>query len=335
MRACVLSLAGQRPTAGELDLFRRADPFGFILFARNVANPVQLRRLVADLRAAVGRADAPVLIDQEGGRVQRLRPPHWRTAPAAGRIGRLYRRDPAAGCEAARLSARLIAHDLAGVGINVDCAPCLDVPQPGSHGVIGDRAFGEDPEAVATLGRAYADGLLAGGVLPVMKHMPGHGRAGADSHAALPHVAAGRAELAAVDLVPFRRLSHLPCGMTAHVLFDGVDPERAASVSPVVIGEVIRGAIGFDGLLFSDDLGMNALTGSPGERAAAVIAAGTDVATHCSGVFEETVEVVDAVPALTGGALGRAERALAALRRPEPFDFHAAAARLDALLAGT
>ena len=266
--------------------------------------------------------------------MQRLRPPHWRLAPAAGRIGRLHRREPAAGCEAARLAARLIAHDLAGVGISVDCAPCLDVPQPGGHGVIGDRAFAEDPDTVAELGQAFADGLLAGGVLPVMKHMPGHGRAGADSHAALPHVAAGRAELAAVDLVPFRRLAHLPCGMTAHVLFDGIDPERAASVSPVVIGEVIRGAIGFDGLLFSDDLGMNALTGSPGERAAAVIAAGTDVATHCSGVFEETVEVVDAVPALTGGALRRAERALAAQRPPEPFDFHAAAARLDALLAG-
>src|SRR3990172_9532156 len=270
----ILGCAGPTPDAPERRFFRAADPLGFILFKRNCTAPKQVRLLVAELRDAVGRADAPVLIDQEGGRVARLGPPHWRTPPPAPRFGLLAARDRDAAAEAARVNARLLAADLAELGITVDCAPVLDLRLPGAHDVIGDRAFHSDPEVVALLGRAVAEGLLAGGVIPVVKHMPGHGRAMIDSHAALPRVATSRSELEHTDFRPFRALNDLPWGMTAHVVYEAIDPERPASTSPVVIGEVIRGHIGFDGLLVSDHLSMQALQGRLADRTRAALAAG-------------------------------------------------------------
>ncbi|MCW5749304.1 MAG: beta-N-acetylhexosaminidase, partial [Alphaproteobacteria bacterium] len=275
--AMIFGCAGHRLSADERSFFRDVDPLGFILFARNVATPAQLRALTSDLRDSVGRADAPVLIDQEGGRVARLKPPYWRVAPPAAVFGELYAREPETAVEAARLNARLIAADLTPLGIDVDCAPVLDVTVPGAHGVIGDRAFGVDPATVAALGRAQADGLLLGGVMPVMKHIPGHGRARADSHLELPVVEATRGELEASDFAPFRALADLPWAMTAHVLYRALSGNRPATTSDVVVRDIIRGHIGFDGLLLTDDLSMGALDGTCAERAAASLAAGCDV----------------------------------------------------------
>jgi beta-N-acetylhexosaminidase len=331
-RACILGCSGPELTPDEKAFFRDANPWGFILFRRNIEAPEQVRALTASLREIVGRADAPILIDQEGGRVQRMGPPHWRRYPPARAFGGAAPRDAAMRRELTRLGMRLIAHDLVSVGINVDCAPVLDVPAPGAHDVIGDRAYGEDPGTVATLGLAAAEGLLAGGVLPVIKHIPGHGRAGADSHEALPVVKASRRELES-DFAPFRALATMPLGMTAHVVYTALDPERPATTSATVIGEVIRGAIGFEGLLMSDDLSMNALSGSLRQRAEAALAAGCDVALHCNGRMEEMQDVAQASPVLAGKAGARAEKALARIRRPEPFDLVDAEARLAAALA--
>ena len=332
-RALVLGCAGPVLGGEERRFFASCDPFGFILFARNVEAPGQVAALVRALRETVGRADAPVLIDQEGGRVARLRPPHWPARPPAARFGALAAIDRAAGAEAAALNARLIAADLAPLGIDVNCLPVLDVPAPGAHAVIGDRAFAADPDAVAVLGRAACGGLLAGGVLPALKHVPGHGRAGSDSHLALPVVNAPEAELEAVDFAPFRALRDMPLAMTAHVVYSAIDPDRPATVSPRVVARAIRGAIGFDGLLMTDDVSMAALSGAPGERAAAALAAGCDLVLHCNGDLAEMRAAAAAVGPLSDAAQERAARAAGFARTPPAFDAAAAAARLDSLLA--
>jgi beta-N-acetylhexosaminidase len=330
----IFGCRGQKLTADERTFFKEAEPWGFILFARNCDNPAQVRAFVAGLRDCVGRGDAPVLIDQEGGRVQRLKPPHWRAAPPAARFGALYQRDPAKAREALRLNMRLIAAELAALGITVDCLPVLDVPAPGAHDIIGDRAFSTRPEVVAELGRVACESLLETGVLPVIKHLPGHGRATADSHVQLPRVDAPRAELEATDFAPFRALNGMPLGMTAHVVYDAIDPECAATVSSIVIDEIIRGHIGFDGLLLSDDISANmkALGGSYRSRAERALSAGCDMLLHCNGERAEMEEIIEAVPLLAGAAGRRADEALALLSAPTPVALDEAASRLGALL---
>lgn len=334
VRAVIFGCGGPRLSREEKQFFAAAQPLGFILFARNIDTPAQVRALTADLRDCVGRADAPILIDQEGGRVQRLRPPHWRLAPPAARFAALARHAPDRAVEAVRLNGRLMAADLAHLGITVDCAPVLDVPQPGAHSVIGDRAFGNTPEQVANLGRAMAEGLLAGGILPVIKHMPGHGRPTVDSHVDVPVVEASLADLEAVDFVPFKALNDMPWAMTAHVIYTAIDRSAPATVSARVIATAIRGTIGFDGVLLSDDIGMGALAGSFAERARAVLAAGCDAALHCSGDLAEMAAVIDGAGSLSEASQRRLARAEAMRRRPDAFDRHAAAARVEILLAG-
>ncbi len=261
-KALIVGCSGPELTPEEVAFLREEDPWGLILFARNCPSPTSVEALVAAFREVVGREDAPVLIDQEGGRVQRLKPPYWSAYPSGAAIEALYRRDPDAGRQAARLAGRLIAEDLRLLGITVDCLPVLDVRCEGTHDVIGDRAYGSDAKTVVTLGRAVTEGLRSGGVAPVMKHVPGHGRAGADSHLELPVVDAALDDLRAVDFAPFAELADLPMAMTAHVLYTALDPDRCATLSPSIVGDVIRGEIGFDGLLMSDDLSMKALQGS-------------------------------------------------------------------------
>jgi beta-N-acetylhexosaminidase len=330
-RAVVFGCAGERLSEEERRFFAEVDPLGFILFRRNCRSPAQLRELVAALREAVGRPDAPVLIDQEGGRVARLGPPDWRAYPAAGRIAALP--DPFA-AEAARLGARLIADDLARLGVTVDCAPVLDLPAPGADPVIGDRAYGSDPARAARLGEAVAEGLLAGGVLPVIKHIPGHGRARVDSHFACPVVETSREELARTDFAPFRALAHMPWGMTAHIVYRALDPHMPATLSPRVIGEIIRGEIGFDGVLVSDDLSMKALGGRLGERASQALSAGCDLVLHCNGDKREMADIAAAtgpISARAAARLGRGEALRTASSKS--FDRAGAEARFDALLA--
>ncbi|HXS07857.1 MAG TPA: beta-N-acetylhexosaminidase [Rhizomicrobium sp.] len=326
----IYGCSGATLTADERAFFRDVRPWGFILFGRNVESPEQVRALVRSLRETV--EGAPILIDQEGGRVARLKPPHWHARPAASRFGGLHDKDPEAAREATYLNARLIAHDLAQLGINVDCLPVLDVPVAGAHDVIGDRAFARDPATVIDLGRAQIEGLMEGGVLPVMKHIPGHGRAGADSHLSLPRVDADVEELSASDFVTFRSLDLCPMAMTAHVVYDSIDPQRPATTSPKVIRDVIRGEIGFDGLLMSDDLSMQALDGPLEVRTRAALFAGCDVVLHCNGDMEEMKSVASEVKMLEGAALKRAEAALAHLVEPDAFDPQAAEARLAQLL---
>ena len=280
----------------------------------------------------MGRADAPILIDQEGGRVQRLQPPGWPSYPAGATFGRIFERDAAKGLRAARLSARLIAADLAEIGVNVDCLPIVDLPVPGSDNVIGDRAYGTTPATVTAIGRAIADGLSDGGVLPILKHIPGHGRALVDSHHLLPVVDTPSGELEAIDFVPFRSLADLPMAMTAHVIFSAYDPARPATTSATIVREVIRGFIGFDGLLMGDDVSMNALEGSIAQRSRDTIAAGCDIVLACNGQLDEMRAVADNVPELRGEALRRADAALATKRRPQPLDIAAARAELEALI---
>jgi beta-N-acetylhexosaminidase len=326
--AAIFGCQGTALAADERAFFRDADPLGFILFQRNCAAPGELRRLVADLREAVGRADAPVLIDQEGGRVARLKPPHWRAYPTARAVG-------SRGEEAARLCARLIADDLAALGISVDCAPVLDLPAADADPIIGDRALGDAPTQVAALGRAACEGFLAGGVLPVIKHIPGHGRATVDSHLALPRVAAPAAVLEAHDFAPFRALATMPWAMTAHVVYEAIDRVQPATLSPRLIAGTIRASIGFDGLLLSDDLSMKALEGGLGVRAARALAAGCDVALHCNGRIDEMVEIAAAAAPLTPAAVRRLAAGEAIRRaRSAPFDRRAAEARFAALIDG-
>ena len=330
-RAFICGLSGPNLTPAEAAFLTAARPAGIFLFARNVESPDQVRRLIAAARAAAGERIL-VLVDQEGGRVQRLCEPHWPRYPAARAFGALRRTGRERAKEAAQLCARAMARDLHALGFNTACAPVLDVPVPGANSIIGNRAYGEDAAAVAELGGAVAEGLLAGGILPVMKHIPGHGRAMADSHLALPVVDTLAGELEQSDFATFRALGHLPMAMTAHVVFTAVDADAPVTVSAKAVQEVIRGYIGFDGLLMSDDLSMQALSGSIGERVAASLAAGCDLALHCNGNMEEMAAAAAAAPLLGGKALARFEAALAALREPEPFPAkEAEEARAEAL----
>jgi beta-N-acetylhexosaminidase len=330
-RAVVFGCAGERLSPAEASFFAAAGPLGFILFRRNCASPDQVRELVAALRDCVGRPAAPVLIDQEGGRVARLRPPHWRSYPAAAAIAGLP--DPLAET-AARLGARLIADDLERLGICIGCLPVLDLPVAGADPVIGDRAYGSDPGRVTRLGRAICEGLFEGGILPVLKHIPGHGRARVDSHAAPPLVEAGRDRLAATDFAPFRALAAMPWAMTAHITYMAIDPNLPATLSPRVIGETIRGEIGFAGVLVSDDLSMRALGGAIGERAHRALAAGCDLVLHCNGDPAEMEEVATAVTPLSAAAIARLDRGEAMRRPPARFDRGEAERRFDALFRG-
>ena len=316
----------------EREFFLEHAPLGFILFARNCEDPEQVRALVAALRETIGRAEAPVLIDQEGGRVARLKPPHWRAAPAPGRFGLIAGRDRERAHEAVRLNARLIAADLMDLGITVNCAPALDLPTPGADAVIGDRSFGADAEIIADLGRAFCEGLLAGGVLPVIKHMPGHGRARVDSHLETPVVETPRAELEVSDFRPFTALADAPWAMTGHVVYAAIDPDNPATTSRTVIDEVIRGLIGFDGVLVTDDLSMRALAGDFTGRAAAALEAGCDLVLHCNGEPGEMTEVARGVTPLSAEAERRLAAAAARPAAPEAVDRAALTARLERLL---
>ncbi|WP_441259816.1 beta-N-acetylhexosaminidase [Bradyrhizobium sp. 521_C7_N1_3] len=332
-RAFITGVSGTELTAVEREFIRAERPWGFILFKRNVDTPAQVAALVAELRAVAGAADGPVLIDQEGGRVQRLGPPHWPVYPPGAIFSTLYDTDSVLGLTAARLSARLIASDLADLGITVDCLPLADVPVPGADAVIGNRAYGTEPGKVAAIARAVTEGLEQGGVLPVLKHIPGHGRATADTHFKLPTVDAPRDELDRTDFAAFQPLADLPMAMTAHVVFSAVDPAHPATTSATMITQVIRGVIGFQGLLMSDDVSMNALSGNIAERTRAIFAAGCDMALHCNGNIEEMREVAGQTPELSGTAMARAKAALASRKAPQPFDRAAARAELDALIA--
>jgi beta-N-acetylhexosaminidase len=332
MRAAFLGLSGPALTEAERAFFRDADPAGFILFGRNIENKAQLRALTDSLRDLSGRADLPVLIDQEGGRVARLPSPPWPAFPAAWRFSELYDTAPISAIEAARANGEALALTLAESGINVDCLPVLDLRHEGAHDVIGDRAFGAEPLRVAALGRATLDGLAAGGASGVIKHIPGHGRARADSHKILPIVDASDEELAA-DLAPFRALRDAPMAMTAHLLYPAWDAERPATLSPTIIADIIRTRIGFEGLLMSDDLAMEALTGTLAERARAALAAGCDVALHCSGVLAESEEVAGEVGPVGSAAAERLYRAMARTGKSSGLDAEALATKRDELLA--
>lgn len=332
-RAVIFGCEGPELTSWERGFFAETDPLGFIVFLRNCETPDQVSRLVGDLRDSVSRADAPVLIDQEGGRVQRLKPPHWRAAPPQGRFGDMASRDRRAALEAVEVNARLLAAELAELGITVNCLPLLDLRLPEGHGIIGDRGYGAAPDLVAELGRACCQGLLAGGVLPVIKHAPGHGRAAVDTHHSLPRVETARDELERCDFAPFRALADMPWAMTNHVVYEAIDPALPTTTSAKVIEEVIRGWMGFDGLLVTDDLSMNALSGGLGERAAAALAAGCDVALHCNGKRAEMEDVAAATGPLSPEAERRVAAGAARLKPPPTVDRAALIAQLDDLLA--
>ena len=332
--AAIFGCAGTILNDDERRFFARVNPLGFILFARNIQTPDQVRALVKSMRDCVGRADAPVLIDQEGGRVQRLKPPHWRKAPAGEPFARLAQTDRAAAAEALRLNFRLIGAELADLGIDVDCAPVLDVPVPGAHDVIGDRAYGTEPAMVAALGRAVMNGLLDEGILPIVKHIPGHGRSMVDSHHDLPVVEASRAQLEEQDFPPFRALADAPWAMTAHVVYRAIDPNAPATTSAKMISEIIRGIIGFDGVLVSDDLSMKALGGTFQDRAQASLAAGCDVVLHCNGHMPEMEGVALGLAPLTPIASERLARASAMKRSSPPLDKVAALAKIEAAIGG-
>lgn len=310
-KSMILGCSGKALSRDEIGFYGDERPWGFILFARNIDEPDQISDLVASMRDSVGRPQAPVFIDQEGGRVQRLRPPLAPNYPAGAELGALYRKDREAGLRAAWLMSRLHAFDLRRFGINADCLPVLDVPVEGASDVIGSRAYGAEPQSVTALGRAAAEGLLSGGVLPVMKHVPGHGRAFADTHFELPTVDTPVEQLRAHDFAPFKALNRLPIAMTAHVVYSAIDPGGPATTSAKVIKEIIRGEIGFEGLLISDDVSMKALSGDFPSRAASILAAGCDLVLHCNGVMEEMAGVASRATVLQGKALERAEAALA------------------------
>lgn len=331
-RAFITGISATELSDAEREFIRLERPWGFILFKRNIETPEQVTMLVQELRSTLGDPDAPVLIDQEGGRVQRLGPPHWPAYPPGAVFGALYDVEPALGLTAARLSARLIAADLIDLGVTVDCLPLADVPVPGAHAVIGNRAYGTEPGKVAAIARAVTEGLEQGGVLPVLKHIPGHGRATADTHFRLPEVDTSKTELERTDFAAFQPLADLPMAMTAHVVFSALDPAHPATTSATIIEQVIRGVIGFQGLLMSDDVSMNALAGSIAERTRAIVDAGCDMVLHCNGNLDEMREVARETPELSGKALQRARRALASRRAPQPLDRQAARAELDALI---
>jgi beta-N-acetylhexosaminidase len=342
-KALIVGVSGTQLDAAERNFLKAADPLGFILFARNIASPDQIRSLIADMRACVDRQDAPVLIDQEGGRVARLRPPHWRAAPAAALFGERAHSDPDAARQAVHLNAQLIGAELAALGITVDCAPVADVPEVGADPIISDRAFAADAAMVADLATAFCEGLASMGVLPVIKHIPGHGRAGVDSHKGLPHVDTNKADLATQDFAPFKALARLknpePWAMTAHVVFKAFDQKLPATLSSIVIEDVVRDAIGFDGIVISDDLSMGALEGAFEDRAAGALAAGCDLVLHCNGKLDEMEAVARGTSDLGAGASGikteaRLARSLGMLKSlPQDFDAGAALNELSALMA--
>jgi beta-N-acetylhexosaminidase len=332
-RAFITGVSGTELDATERAFVRAERPWGFILFKRNIDTPEQVIRLIQELRESLGDPDAPVLIDQEGGRVQRFGPPHWPVYPPGATFGALYDIDSTLGLKAARLSARLIAADLIELGVTVDCLPLADVPVAGADAVIGNRAYGTEPAKVAAIARAVTEGLEQGGILPVLKHIPGHGRATADTHFRLPEVDTSKAELERTDFAAFQPLADLPMAMTAHVVFSALDPAQPATTSATIIRQVIRGVIGFQGLLMSDDVSMNALAGSIAERTRAIFTAGCDMVLHCNGKLDEMREVAAQTPELSGTALERARRVLASRKAPQPFDRPAARAELDALIA--
>jgi len=336
-KAFITGVAGTALSKDEQAFIQAERPWGFILFKRNIETPAQLVSLVEELREVADAPDAPVLIDQEGGRVQRLSPPHWPVYPAGAVFSRLYDLDSALGLKAARLSARLIADDLGKLGVSVDCLPLADVPVVGADAVIGDRAYGTEPVKVSAIARAVTDGLEEGGILPVLKHIPGHGRATADTHFRLPTVDTDKIELERTDFAAFRPLSDLPMAMTAHVVFSAFDPAQPATTSATMIERVIRGVIGFQGLLMSDDVSMNALAGSVAERTRAIVAAGCDMVLHCNGKLDEMRDVALNTPLLSGMAKRRAGAALASRRPPKPFDRNKARTELNELIeqAGT
>jgi len=332
-RAFITGLRGTVIAPDERAFLRDTSPFGLILFKRNIVDPSQLKELIEELRTLCG-PEAAVLIDQEGGRVQRMAPPHWPVYPAGALYGELYRCDPVCGLRAAWLGARLMAADLAAVGITVDCLPVADVPVAGADQVIGDRAYGDTAQQVAAIATAVAAGLQAGGVLPVVKHLPGHGRATADSHNELPVVTADRATLEATDFAAFMPLAAAPFGMTSHVVFTALDPGLPATTSAIMIAQVIRGFIGFSGALMSDDVSMGALSGPIAERVKQSLAAGCDLVLHCNGKLAEMQEVAVNCAELDGVALQRTARALASRRAPEVIDLDAARAEFAQLVSG-
>ncbi len=335
-RAVIFGCKGLAPSDAERSFFRDCEPQGFILFARNIEAPDQVRRLTDSLRDIVGRDDAPILIDQEGGRVARLGPPHWRQPPPASAFGALYETDPASAVEAAWLNARMMALDLVSLGISVSCSPVLDLAIDGAHDVIGNRAFGIDVTTVSALGRAHGEGSIAGGVLPVIKHIPGHGRARVDSHVRLPIVDADRETILEQDAAPFRNLADFPWAMTGHIAYSAFDEHEPASQSSCILQDLVRDSIGFDGVLVSDDIAMRALAGSQADRAAKVLAAGCDLALHCTGDLSEMQEVADYVSSLTPAAVERIDRAATVVDNAvAPFDADYASARLTSLLAAS
>ena len=332
MKPVIFGLSGLALTDEERSFFREADPLGYILFKRNCGDRAQMKALTDSLREMSGRADLPILIDQEGGRVARMQPPEWPAFPRGGDFDRLYDIAPISAIEAAGASARALGMMLAEVGITVDCAPLLDVRQPDGTPAIGDRSLGSEPMRVAALGKAILDGFRRAGIVGVVKHMPGHGRAVVDSHLELPRVTADAAALES-DIEPFIRLHDAPMGMTCHLVFEAWDPERPATLSPKVIGEIIRGRIGFDGLLMSDDIDMKALSGTPGEKALKSLAAGCDAVLDCWARMEEMVEITGLLPDATPQCLARLDRAMATIAAPEAGDFAELIAKRDALLA--
>jgi len=333
--AFISGCLGPSLSAAERTFFAKRNPFGLILFKRNCETPEQLKSLTADFRAAVGRRNAPVFIDQEGGRVQRLGPPSnaWRQYPPARAYGEAYARDPLTALRSARNVGRLMADDLITAGITANCVPVLDVPQPGAHEIIGSRAYSDQIERIMALARAHVAGFADGGILPVVKHVPGHGRARSDSHLELPVVTASRAELEAVDFPPFAAFADAPMAMTAHVVFTALDKTAPATLSRKVISKIIRKEIGFRGLLMTDDLSMKALTGSYGERTRRALEAGCDVVLHCNGEMDQMAEVAEAAGFLKGKPLARARAALRSARKPQSFDRKQALKDLDRLLA--
>ena len=333
-KAFICGCAGLHLNSEETVFIARERPWGLILFKRNIESPEQVRALTASFRALLGEPHAPVLLDQEGGRVQRMGPPHWPVYPPAAAFETLTHLPEEERAALVHLAARLMAADLRDVGINVDCLPVLDVPVPGSSNVIGNRAYAASPQRVAVLGRAAAEGLMAGGVVPVMKHIPGHGRAFGDSHLELPVVATPKDELQAIDFYPFRMNADLPAAMTAHVVYSALDAQHPATISKTVVEGTIRGSIGFSGLLMSDDLSMKALIGTFGEKAQAALSAGCDLVLHCNGDMEEMLAVADAVPEMSAAAIARANRALAITQQvPEPLECVDARRRLESALA--
>jgi len=326
VKAFICGCAGLALGEDEKEFIAQSDPWGLILFKRNVADAAQMRALTAAFRQVVGRSDAPVLIDQEGGRVQRMAPPNWPAYPSASSFEASLP-EPGLALAAARLTARLIARDLHEVGVTIDCAPVLDLAREGAHAVIGSRAFSSDPRRVALFGRAVAEGLFAGGVAPVIKHIPGHGRAAVDSHFELPVVEASHEELAQTDFAPFAALNDLPIAMTGHVVYRAIDPERPATTSRRILTTIVRGEIGFQGLLLTDDISMKALGGDFESRAAAAFEAGIDIVLHCNGDLAEARAVASVAPGLAGAALSRAGAALSRIGPPAPLD--AAAARQE------